>query len=616
MDSSSFMRSRKVRITALSVAAVTIAGLGTTLGSMAGADPAISCSPVKVVAVPGTWETNPGEDPNTPKGMLKGITDRLQQRFGSKVSSYFVSYDATAFNEGVAYADSEKSGVDAEKTAMTQIAKSCPGTKIVGLGYSQGADVNGDVAAAIGAGKGPIPATQYVAGGNLADPQQGTKGAAYLGVDQPGTQGLLGPRKGGYRAVSGRFVTACLKGDMYCATPNNDHLIRAIGAVGGNVGLANLQSSAERDLDKGPRKQHYTKPEDLTNLPPAVRKLARFARGGNVKGVTQAANQVSNLVGPVENLAALASNPAVVAALMATPPGSQTHTAGEVLQKLGQADLAGLGDDARKAIRAAGRHDLDTLDTVAVDAMQKLGPLSGVNKSDLAKASIVVQGLSPQALFTQANNLAGLTKLNYKAMLRAANNLPKAAAKGNTKAAFRSLNTIENQLMPVARIANNVDFRTLGAALALSTDPQTKAVGEALVILDRVNWVRVARDLRAIQNKLATVNPKRLPKIDPQNPRKSLTNIFGVNALGIVGPATDVGQHGLDVAGIKLPEGSLAKLVKEGLNPAEVVSESVQAAVFFQSQVHNKYGEQSVDGSGQPATATMANWLAGPISAA
>lgn len=612
MDFSSFRaRSRTVRITALSAAAVTIAGLGVAVGQMAGADPAISCSPVKIVAVPGTWENS--QDANQ---MLKGVTNRIEQRFGPKVSSYFVTYDADAFKNGTAYEDSEKSGVDAENNAMKQIAASCPGTKIVSLGYSQGADVNGDVAAAIGAGKGAIPADGYVAGGNLADPQQGTKGAVNLGVNQPGTQGLLGPRKAGYGAVSGRMATVCLKGDMYCATPNNDHLIRALGAVGGNIGVDHVLTSAERDLAKGPRKQKYTKPEDLTNLPPTARKLAKFAHGGNIKGVTQTARQLNNLVGPAEAVAGLATNPAVISALLATPVGSQTHTAGMVLQKMSQLDISAIGNDAHRAINAASRHNLDALDSVAVDLTQKIGPVAGLSKSDAAKTAIVMQALSPAALFTQANNVAGLTKINYKAMLRAANNLPKAASKGNTKAAFRALNTLEAQLTPAAKIANKVDFRSLGAALALSKDPKVRAAGDALVILDRVNWARILRDVRAIQNKMATVNPKSLPKLNPRNPVRSLNNFFGVNVLGIVGPATDLGQHGLDVLGLKLPEGSLKQLVNSSLNPAEVARESMDAAVFYGTRVHEKYGQQSVNGTGEPATVTMANWLAGPISAA
>jgi len=619
VDSSVFAgyaRSRKVRIAALSVAAVTIAGLGTTLGTVAGADPAISCSPVKVVAVPGTWETNPSADPNAASGMLRGVTDQLQQRFGSKVSSYFVAYDADAFKNGVAYADSEKSGVDATRDAMTRIARSCPGTKIVGIGYSQGADVNGDVAAAIGAGNGPIPAADYLAGGNLADPQQGTKGAVDLGVRQPGTRGLLGPRKGGYGALSGRMATACLKGDMYCATPNRDHLIRALGAVGGNIGLTSIQTSAERDLAKGPRKGATTRPADLTNLPTGVRRLARFAHGGNVKGAARVARQLSRLVGPAETVAALASDPALVSALLATPPGSQTHIAGEVLQKVGQADIAGLGTDARRAIKAASRHDLDTLVSVAADATKKIAPLAGASKADVAKATIVIQALQPAALFTQANNLSGLTKINYRALVRASNALAKAVPSGDTKAVVRALNTLEDQLMPLARIANKVDFRSLGAALALSPDPQTRAVGDALVALDRVDWVRIARDLRTIQNKLATVDPKKLPAINPKHPEKSLNNVFGVNLLGLVKPAADLGQHGLDVAGVKLPEGSLAQLVRSGLNPGEVIRESIDAGVFYGSQVHVKYGEWSVDGSGRPATTTLADWLGAQIAAA
>lgn len=224
----------------LPMAALTVAGLGTALGPPARADAAVTCTPVKIIAVPGTGETSPHADPDTPVGMLKGVTDPLKRRFGDRISAYYVPYLSTAFTQGITYADSERDGVRAMRAAMTGIARSCPGTTFVGVGYSQGADVNGDVAAQIGAGRGPVPAGRFIAGGNVSDPQQGTRGAVNLGRRQPGTQGLLGPRGGGYRAVAGRMATVCLKGDMYCATPYKDHLVRVAGAVGGHIGISGI----------------------------------------------------------------------------------------------------------------------------------------------------------------------------------------------------------------------------------------------------------------------------------------------------------------------------------------------------------------------------------------
>lgn len=604
------------RIAALSVAAVTVIGGATAIGSMAHAEPSITCTPVKVVAVPGTWETNPGADPNTAVGMLRGVTDRLQQRFGDRISSYYVPYQATAFNEGVTYADSEKSGVDATRKAMTEIARSCPGTKFVGVGYSQGADVNGDVAAAIGAGRGPVPAGDYIAGGSLADPQTGTRGEVNLGVRQPRTQGILGPRKSGYGALNGKVAVACLKGDLYCATPKRDKLIRALGAVGGNLGWSTIQSSAERDLAAKSGKNSTEKAPDLGALPGEVQNLARQATGGDTTGAARTANDLAGQITTVQELVRTVAKPALVKALLNAPKGSQSHAAGKVLQVLSRTDLTGLAADLRQASSAASRNDLGALASAATGAASKIAPLAKLSPGDLAKASTVIAALQPTSVFAQARNLAGITKIDYAGLLRNAKALPRNVRNGDTRAVYRSLVAVEDRLMPLAKMANRVDFKAIGAALALSPDPNVKALGHALVILDRVDWVRVTRDLRVIQSRLAKIDPQHLPAIDRNHPVKSLNDIFGVDLLSLVPPVTDLAQHGLDVAGIKLPDGSVKQLVKSSLNPREVIRQGVEIAVFYQSQVHNKYGSEPVDDTGRPAVATLADWLSGRIAAA
>jgi hypothetical protein len=79
---------------------------------------------------------------------------------------------------------------------------------------------------------------------------------------------------------------------------------------------------------------------------------------------------------------------------------------------------------------------------------------------------------------------------------------------------------------------------------------------------------------------------------------------------------TDLAQHGLDVAGLKLPNGTLAELLASDLNPAEIIKEGLAAAVFYGSNVHTAYGSASVEGPGRPAVDTLADWLAQRIAAA
>ncbi|GLY81347.1 hypothetical protein Airi01_096140 [Actinoallomurus iriomotensis] len=609
-------RARRLGLAALAVTAAgaTVAATTLTPQGTAHADAEVTCSPVKLVSVPGTWEITPSADPNAATGMLKGVTDRLEQRFGSRVSTYTVPYDAQAFTQNETYADSEQAGLKAAKAAVTKISQSCPGTRFVGVGYSQGADIVGDLLAQIGNGNGPVPASDLIAGGNLADPQKGTDGEVVLGNDLPGTQGLLGPRKGGYGALNGKVAEVCLKGDLYCASPKNNHLTLALGAVLGNVGLTNLLAGANDDLSQSPDPSKTDDPDkkedgpnpDLSLLPAGIKKLAGQAKHKNAKGAEKTATDLTALVQPVQALAKLASNPLLVNALLANP---QTHDAGQVLQTLGQIDMVGLAGDLDKATTAASNNDLDSLASVAADATSKIAPLAGVPTGQVAQVTAVLLALQPTHLLGQANNILKLTKIDFAGITKAAEALPEQMKKGDVKGTFRSVNAIEDRLMPLAQIANDIDFKALGAALELIPDQNAQLVGQALIVLDRVNWTRIVRDLRKMQTAVEKFDPRHPPVIDQKHPVKSLNNVFGVNVLGMLPQVLDLGEHGLQVAGLKLPNGTLKQLVKEDLTPQHVASEGLQVAVFYASSVHTAYGDTSVDGTGKPAVETLADWL-------
>lgn len=578
-----------------------------------------ACTPVKLVVVPGTWETTPGADPNNPAGpqMLRAITDRLQGQFGGKVSSYWVPYSATAFDQGLTYADSKQTGLNNARSAMSEIAKQCPGTRFVGLGYSQGADVAGDVAAGIGNGRGPVPASDLLATGLVADPGKGTRGEVNLGRQVPDSHGMAGARKPGYGAVSGRVANVCLPGDLYCAIPNKYHLLTALGAVLGHAGVANLQGSAEDELNRPPNLAKQ-KRADISALPPAIQRLVQQARAHDTKGAAKTADDLGKMIAPLQSIVRLLGNPLIVNALLATPDGSPTKLAGQALAILSKVDMVALANDLQTALNAASKQDVNTLIRVALDAAQRLAPLAGLPSDQVSKAAWVISGLMPEALLAQANNIiGGITRIDYKGIQKAANSVPALVQRGDVAGLYKALVAIEDRLMPLADTATKVDLKPLAALLAM-WPPGTpeRAVGEALVILNRVDWSRITRDLRALQGKLEKFDPKRAPRLDPANPRKSLQDIFGVNVLSMIPAVTDLAQHGLDVAGLKLPNGTLAELLSSDLNPVEIIKEGLAAAVFYGSNVHTAYGSASVEGPGRPAVDTLADWLAQRIAAA
>ncbi|MQY05253.1 cutinase family protein [Actinomadura macrotermitis] len=573
------------------------------------------CTPVKLMVVPGTWETTPGADPSDPPGpqMLRGITDRLQSRFGSKVSSYWVPYTARAFDQGVAYNDSKQSGLNATRSAMAEIAKSCPGTRFVGLGYSQGADIAGDVAAAIGNGQGPVPASSYIAGGLVSDPGKGTDGEVNLGKQVPGSRGMdVGGRPKGFGALSGRVANVCLPGDLYCALPRDYKLMAALTTVLAHTGVADLLGSAEQELSKPADLSKPARRADISALPAAVQKLVEQARKKDAGGARQNAAKLGTMVEPLQNLVRTLGNPLLIQALLNTAPGSQTYIAGQVLQILTRVDLVSLANDLQSAVTAAAKGDLDTLLRVAMNAALTLGPLAGIPADQLSKASWVVQGMLPENLLGQLDNIVGgVTKVDYAGLRKAVEKIPALVKRGDTAGLYRVLTAIEDRLMPLAKTADKIDFKALGALLSMwPAGSNERIVGNALVVLDRVNWSRITRDLRILQDKLAKFDPSKPPKIDPAHPARSLTGVFGVDVLGLVQPITDLAEHGLTVAGIRLPNGTLTQLLTSDLTPKQVIKEGVVVATFYGSGVHTSYGSAPVDGTGRPATTVLADWLA------
>ncbi|MFY2790360.1 cutinase family protein [Rhodococcus sp. MALMAid1271] len=208
---------------------------GVVLGA---ASPAIAdpgdCPSMYVVAIPGTWETSSGAAPKP--GMLTDVTDRL----GGDIRTDYVSYPATAFPwEGEVYGQSRAVAVTNAGGMLKAMADRCGATKLAIIGYSQGADAAGDLAAAIGTGAGIVPADRIAAVGLISDPKRSDTDAL-VGPAVVGT-GVGGPRVGGFGHVSPVVRTFCAVGDLYCSTPKDDYVARLAGFLA-------VSSSPEPDV--------------------------------------------------------------------------------------------------------------------------------------------------------------------------------------------------------------------------------------------------------------------------------------------------------------------------------------------------------------------------------
>ena len=210
-------------------AAVALSGLsGVLFGSgSAAADP--GCPSLYVVAVPGTWETGPDkhEGMHNP-GMLAGVTRDLPS--GSRVD--YVSYPATAFPwEGDVYGKSKRIAVQNATGMIHAMAARCAATKIAIVGYSQGADAAGDVAAQIGTGLGAVPPSRISGVGLISDPERSPTDAQV--GPRVGGAGAEGPRPGGFGFLSPVVRTICDPQDLYCSTNSDDFVTRFAGFLAG-----------------------------------------------------------------------------------------------------------------------------------------------------------------------------------------------------------------------------------------------------------------------------------------------------------------------------------------------------------------------------------------------
>lgn len=116
-------------------------------GAMASpvAAPASGCAAVHIITARASTEA-PGE------GIIGAVVSNVVTRSTQTVSREAVDYPALLFP----YDPSEQAGATAMKSLLAAKTAACPNTKIVLMGYSQGAQVSGDVlqARATGTNKG------------------------------------------------------------------------------------------------------------------------------------------------------------------------------------------------------------------------------------------------------------------------------------------------------------------------------------------------------------------------------------------------------------------------------------------------------------------------------
>jgi len=233
------------------LAALTTAPLvsATLLLNTAPAALAANCPAVQAIAVPGTTQTTPNADPNKPVGVLGDILEPLRKNSPVRLVTYYTPYPATIVGgtDGGGYRASKNAGIDATNARLKSVADACPSTVFILTGYSQGADVAGDVAAAIGNNRGVIPASRLLGVALVADPSQAPVGQPTIGLPDQGL-GFAGVRSGGFGSLTQRngLLSVCAPRDYYCNLPQGELVMRMIGHLGSQLDAADPSGSAKK----------------------------------------------------------------------------------------------------------------------------------------------------------------------------------------------------------------------------------------------------------------------------------------------------------------------------------------------------------------------------------
>ncbi len=206
-----------------------------------------SCPDVQMIAIPGTWESSPTDDPLNPQqfpiALLLNVTRPIQQQFApDRVQVYTVPYTAQFHNplsadKQMSYNDSRTEGTRVAARAMAEMNDRCPLTSYVMVGFSQGAVIAGDLASDIGNGRGPVDEDLVLGVTLIADGRRHPGQGQVVGPEAPGqgaeitlqeiptlsTLGLTmsGERPGGFGALNNRTNQICAPGDLICAAPQS-----------------------------------------------------------------------------------------------------------------------------------------------------------------------------------------------------------------------------------------------------------------------------------------------------------------------------------------------------------------------------------------------------------
>ncbi|WP_083471128.1 MULTISPECIES: cutinase family protein [unclassified Rhodococcus (in: high G+C Gram-positive bacteria)] len=641
----------------LVTAAVAAGSIALIPAGIASARP-VGCSKTFNLFIPGTWETTGDADPSIPIGMLKPIADSLKERHGNAAHIYTLPYMARAFDNGKTYADSKADGLAKAQTVLAEIEAKCSDTKFTITGYSQGADIAGDLASSIGNGSGPIATEQVLAVALLSDPGSGTTGETVVGP-RPSGKGIADPRPQGMGKLSGRVASICDPKDLYCSIrKSSSPLLGALGSVLSEVSSTRGDGQVGGDSRLATVLASDFSQADLAGIATATGNLTRELSKTNgtvdLKQVATSATTLANAIRPLaELLDSGAANPVASGQLAAAPTGTAENDASRVLVKADQSDLSSALTTVTSIVdtastlsyngattRPAASSDLTSLSS-AVDTLgSQIAPLATTPSDVFGSASRILSALKPTVVVNQVLGVAtAIAALDIPAILTNLTLLPQKVAALDAQGAHKVAGDLNNQLSPLVKMAAGVDLEWVSHVLSVIPDPSGYSQVLALLasILAGVDIDKLANLVGQVQEIAWAAVEKLLPPPghvpDPLGAGIAMTGLVpiglelaSVAATMLAGKssktdpellgkqssatATTITTQAQNLDLPALAHSLTAMASAQGANDlASLMGEGLDAASFFASGAHQNYNSFVVDNAGRNAIQWISDWL-------
>ncbi|TQC44744.1 cutinase family protein [Rhodococcus sp. WS4] len=628
--------------------------------SQAEAAPASSgCPAVEVVMMPGTFETDSTANPDVAKGLLKKVTDPLSQLFGSSIKITYPAYEASAFNKGKTYGTSKASGIAAGARVMQTRATQCPNTLFALGGYSQGADVAGDLAWLIGHDKGPIPAEKLITVGLVADPRQNSNGDNTLVGPPVDGIGIAGARPGGFGKTAAVTRSYCAPDDLYCSTnAGKDGLLAGLGRVLAQPPTASgpQQSDGAQPTTTGLQNalvSDYSK-VNLPGLAGNIETLQQQLQSGapDLESMESAATDVANTLVPVADTTSwVIQNPAVEQTLKTADASTPEYAASQIVDKVKGIDLRSAfqaADTIAQTVQNASTPDqVQQLQTSVDTLATQVSPLAATPVDGLSLAADALSIIKPSVLINQvthigtnafdlANNIPAVLDILFNRIPHIVLD-PGLDPMAKVKAVHAEFDRINVLFEPLIKLAAGLDYKTAASLIAMIPDPSGAAQIISMIIglvgnLDIIGLANTAGELQkqlwhAIETgDIIGAGLGALPHI-LDFAKIAVGTLSGgrqkteASKLGSVSASTTTGQQitqqsqAGDLGGLA---SSLTSLT--GSDGADALShigaEGLKFASFIGSGTHQNYGELVVDASGTTALQDMTNHFRDPIAKA